>query len=126
MPLKIATVVFCSRLASSRWLQNHLLPCPFKYLTGIDCPGCGFQRSVIALIQGNLHKSLQLYPAAIPLLLFFSYGFADSWFNLDTPKHTIKRTLFVVIGALIMISYTVKLLNFYELYKTSALAAMWL
>jgi hypothetical protein len=123
MLIKTITM-FCSQPALFHWLQNHLLPCPFKYLTGIDCPGCGFQRSVIALIQGDFHKSIALYPAAIPLLMFFLYGFADKHFKLDNQNNTIKKTLFVVIGALIMISYTVKLLNFYELYKTSALAAM--
>jgi len=116
--------IFCGRLAFVNWLQNHLLPCPFKYLTGIDCPGCGFQRSIIALIQGDLHKSLTLYPAAIPLLLFFTYGFADNYFKLDTPKNAVKKTLFVAVGALILISYGVKLLGFYQIYKASALAAI--
>ncbi|MDB5130365.1 MAG: hypothetical protein JWR02_114, partial [Mucilaginibacter sp.] len=116
--------IFCSRLLSISWLQNHLLPCPFKYFTGIDCPGCGFQRSVIALIQGNLHQSLQLYPAAIPLLMFFSYGIADKYFKLDTAANIVKKTLFVVIGVVILISYALKLFRLYESYKGSALAAM--
>jgi hypothetical protein len=116
--------LFCSRLLSVGWLQNHLLPCPFKYITGIDCPGCGFQRSVIALVQGNLHQSLQLYPAAIPLLLFFAYGLADKYFKLDTSKNIIKKSLFVAIGFVILISYAVKLVGLYEHYHASALAAM--
>jgi hypothetical protein len=116
--------IFCSRLAFVNWLQNHLLSCPFKYLTGIDCPGCGFQRSVVALLQGELLKSLTLYPAAIPLLLFFAYGIADNYFKLDTPKNVVKKTLFVAIGALILISYGVKLWGFYQIYKASALAAI--
>lgn len=56
----------CSHLVFIQWLQHHLLTCPFKYLTGIDCPGCGFQRSLIALVQGNFHQSLALYPPTIP------------------------------------------------------------
>jgi hypothetical protein len=120
----IVLQIFCSWLTFVSWLQNHLLLCPFKYFTGIDCPGCGFQRSVIALIQGDLHRSLTLYPAAIPLLLFFVYGFADHYFKLDTPKNTLKKTLFVAIGALILISYSVKLWGFYQIYNASALAAI--
>ncbi|MBK7377164.1 MAG: DUF2752 domain-containing protein [Chitinophagaceae bacterium] len=27
------------------WLQQHQLPCLFRQLTHIDCPGCGMQRS---------------------------------------------------------------------------------
>lgn len=112
--------IFCSRLDFTNWLQNHLLPCPFKYLTGIDCPGCGFQRSVIALAQGNLYKSFQLYPAAIPLLLFFAYGLADKFFQLDNSKNHFKKTLFVITGAIILSSYGIKLWGLYSYYKASA------
>jgi hypothetical protein len=116
IPLKI----FCSQLLFINWLQNHLIPCPFKYLTGIDCPGCGFQRSVLALVQGNFHKSFVLYPAALPLLLFFAYGIADKIFRLDTSKNAIKKTLFVVIGFVILISYGIKIWGLYGHYKASA------
>src|ERR1700749_2042734 len=108
----------CSRLASISWLQDHLLRCPFKYLTGIDCPGCGFQRSVLALINGDLNKSLTLYPATIPLLIFFAYGIADKFFKLDTKNQLVKKTGFMLIGSLILISYTIKLWGLYHHYKT--------
>lgn len=118
--------VFCSRLLFINWLQNHLLPCPFKYLTGIDCPGCGFQRSVVALLRGDLHQSFKLYPPAIPLLLFFAYGIADSFFKWDTSKETVKKTLFMIIGSMVLVSYGVKLLGLYQHYNISALAVSWL
>jgi hypothetical protein len=110
----------CNHLAFFKWLQGHLIPCPFKYLTGIDCPGCGFQRSVLALVQGDLHQSFQLYPPAIPLLLFFAYGIADGFFKLDTKKGVVKKTLFILIGSMVMISYIIKLYHFYAIYKASA------
>jgi hypothetical protein len=112
--------IFCSRLVFINWLQNHLLRCPFKYLTGIDCPGCGFQRSVIALVQGNLYKSFVLYPAAIPLLLFFVYGIADKYFKLDTQNNTLKKIFFVITGTIILVSYCVKMWGLYGHYKISA------
>ena len=91
-----------------------MLPCPFKYLTGIDCPGCGFQRSVLALMQGDLHKSFDLYPPTIPLLIFFAYGIADRFFKLDTKNELVKKTGFMIAGTIVMVSYCVKL---YGLYK---------
>lgn len=112
--------IFCSQLVFLNWLQNHLIPCPFKYLTGIDCPGCGFQRSVLALIQGDLHKSFILYPPAIPLLMFFTYGLADKYFKLDNQKNNVKKMLFVVTGSIILISYGIKLWSLYGHYKASA------
>jgi uncharacterized protein DUF2752 len=116
----ISLHVFCCQLVFISRLQNHLIPCPFKYLTGIDCPGCGFQRSVIALLHGDLHKSFIFYPAAIPLLVFFTYGLADKYFKLDTSKDAIKKTLFVAIGLFILVSYTIKLWGLYGHYKASA------
>ncbi|MDB5121992.1 MAG: hypothetical protein JWP94_121 [Mucilaginibacter sp.] len=112
MPANVTILkIFCSRLLSITWLQNHLLPCPFKYITGIECPGCGFQRSVIALVQGHLHQSFTLYPASIPLLAFFTYGFADKRFNLDTPENTIKKTVSVLMGMMVLASYIIRLRN---------------
>jgi hypothetical protein len=95
------------------------LPCPFKYVTGIDCPGCGFQRSVVALIQGDLHQSFLLYPPAIPLLLFFAYGIADRLFKLDNKKEIVKKTGFIIMGTIIMVSYGIKMYHLYTYHKLS-------
>lgn len=120
MPLiPIVLHIFFGRVAFINWLQNHLIPCPFKYLTGIDCPGCGFQRAVLALIEGDFHKSFLFYPPAIPLLVFFAYGLADKYFKLDNSKNTIKKATFIVVGTIILASYTVKMFIFYEHYKAS-------
>ncbi|HWD90553.1 MAG TPA: DUF2752 domain-containing protein [Mucilaginibacter sp.] len=100
--------VFCSHLSFIEWLQNHLLACPFKKLTGIDCPGCGFQRSVLALMQGHLKDSLHLYPATIPLLLTAAYVLPDRKFHYDQ-RDTVKKILFYITGAIIIIAYLVKM-----------------
>jgi hypothetical protein len=112
--------IFCSRFTFINWLQNHLLRCPFKYLTGIDCPGCGFQRSVLALMQGNLLQSFKLYPAAIPLLLFFAYGIADKFLKLDNTSSIVKKSIFIITGSIILISYSIKICELYLHYKASA------
>jgi hypothetical protein len=121
MLLKVITIkIFCSRLVFINWLQNHLLPCPFKYLTGIDCPGCGFQRSVLALIRGDLHKSLTLYPAAIPLILLSIYLILDKYFKLDNSKNAVKKILFMIVGGIILTSYFIKMWTMIDRYKLSA------
>jgi hypothetical protein len=120
MPLiKFFKVKFILWLSFMNWLQNHLITCPFKYLTGIDCPGCGFQRSVLALIQGDLQKSFALYPPAIPLLLFFAYGIADKYFKLDTLRFPIRRSLFMLVGSIVLVSYAVKLWHMCSYHKLS-------
>lgn len=120
MLLIIINKYFCSQSVFIHWLQNHLIPCPFKYITGIDCPGCGFQRSVLSIVQGDLYKSFIVYPATIPLLLFFTYGLADKLFGLDTTKNSIKKFFFIITGAIIIGSYILKTYTLYNPYKASA------
>lgn len=55
------------------WLEKHLLRCPSKYYLQIDCPGCGMQRSLIALVKGDIVASLQLYPALLPIIFLITY-----------------------------------------------------
>lgn len=124
MPVFIALRLFCSRLLFVNWLQNNLLSCPFKYFTGIDCPGCGFQRAVMALIQGQWRASFLLYPPTIPLLLFFLYGIADAFFKLDNDKGTLKKALFIPVATIVFVSYAFKMWSIYHNYSTSIAAAM--
>ncbi len=50
------------------WLENHLFTCLFKAHLGIECPGCGTQRALIALLKGNLAESVHYHAALIPFL----------------------------------------------------------
>jgi len=101
--------MFYSKVAFFSWLQNHLVPCPFKYFTGIDCPLCGFQRALILLIKGNFYDSFILYPPAIPLLFFFAYGAANSIWKLDNNRYLAKKTLFMITGAIVLVNYGFKI-----------------
>ncbi len=51
------------------WLEHHLLSCFFKSHFGIECPGCGTQRSLIALLKGNIIESIQYHAAVIPFII---------------------------------------------------------
>jgi len=114
----------CSILLFYSWLQNHLIPCPFKYLTGIDCPGCGFQRAALALLQGHLNDSIQLYPPLIPIILFGCYCLADSFFKFGINKPTLKKNLFMLLGIIVFLSYGLKMWGLYHNYIISAFAVI--
>ncbi|MCQ2190293.1 MAG: DUF2752 domain-containing protein [Paludibacteraceae bacterium] len=53
--------------------QYALMPkCPVKFLTGLNCPGCGFQRAVHALLHGRFEEALKynlFFAYAVPYLL---------------------------------------------------------
>jgi len=100
--------ILCSYPDVIGWLQSHLLTCPFKRLTGIDCPGCGLQRSIIALLQGDLLKSIQLYPATIPLLFIALAGIFEKYLVFDKKRYII-RALYVFTCTVLAGSYIFKL-----------------
>ena len=52
-------------------LHYELLTCFWKQTTGIDCMGCGTQRSIISLLNGDLVESIALFPALIPMVVMF-------------------------------------------------------
>lgn len=89
--------------------DNFFLPCPFKYLTGYDCPGCGFQRSFLALLRGNLQESLHLYPATIPLLLTFLICLPVKYLT-PFKSDLLVKGMFLFSGSVVVISYLFRML----------------
>ena len=64
------------------------LPCPFHWLTGWDCPGCGATRLVLALAEGNLAAALAANPAlflASPFLAYLVLGEEWLWIRYGRP-----------------------------------------
>jgi hypothetical protein len=90
------------------WTEKYLLQCPFKQLTGRDCPGCGFQRSVIALLKGNLAESFHFYPATIPILLLALFLLLKIKFQFPQTKK-ISQVLFALVALTVMVSYAFKI-----------------
>ncbi len=89
-------------------MKTYLLRCPIKRFLGIDCPGCGFQRSVLALAEGDLANSIKLYPPTIPLIALLLFTIVHLKFDLKQGASIIK-ILFVGISLLIVINYIYKI-----------------
>lgn len=92
------------------WLKHHLITCPFKSLTGIDCPGCGIQRSILALVQGDFLQSLKLYPATIPIIALFGFTIIHLKFEVKNGAFFIKM-LYIAITLIIVTNYIYKILT---------------
>lgn len=88
--------------------EHHMIPCPFKMMTGYDCPGCGMQRALIELINGNVCISIKFYPALIPLIIMFVFLFIHLKFEVRNGAKMLKL-LFIANGSIISISYLIKL-----------------
>jgi hypothetical protein len=50
-------------------LETYMLPCLNKKIFGVDCLGCGMQRSISLLLKGDFVAAFYMYPAIYPLLL---------------------------------------------------------
>jgi Protein of unknown function (DUF2752) len=94
----------------AQWLHNHMLECTSKKYLHIECPGCGLQRSFIALLQGNFMQSLQLHPATIPLMATIIITALHLIFKFNNGAAYIK-TLFIITAILTAIFYIYKTLT---------------
>lgn len=62
--------VFCIAAAVALYVWNpakHAAfpPCPFHYLTGLYCPGCGSLRALHGLLHGRLVEAISLNPLMV-------------------------------------------------------------
>ena len=53
-------------------IEDFMLPCLNKKLFGIECLGCGMQRSLGLIIQGDFIGAFRMYPAIYTLILMFA------------------------------------------------------
>jgi len=90
------------------WLKHHMLTCPSKHFFHIDCPGCGLQRSIIELLEGNLLESFKLYPATIPILFCFIFTALHLKFKFKYGPEIIKGA-YILSVLIIVISYVYKI-----------------
>lgn len=72
--ITVLTLVYRSNPATSGLFP----PCPFLWLTGFYCPGCGSLRAFHQLLHGNLRAAFAFNPFAVLAFPFLAYGSA-SW-----------------------------------------------
>jgi hypothetical protein len=104
----IFLISFYSR--SLQWLNAHLLTCPSRKFLHLECPGCGFQRSVLALLAGDWAGSFRLYPATLPLLALWAYAIAHLRFQFNQGARVIKY-LQLFAASVILAFYIYKVVN---------------
>ena len=50
-------------------------PCPFRFFTGLTCPGCGTTRALHQLMHGHFVAAFMLNPLLLLALPFLLYAF---------------------------------------------------
>ena len=91
------------------WLEKHQFPCWYKKYFGIDCPGCGMQRSIIELFKGNFIESFKLYPALIPTVILLSTLLLHLKFKFKYGAK-ILTWMFILVVLIVVISFMYKMI----------------
>lgn len=50
-------------------IRNITIPCFFKYITNIPCPGCGLTRSILSILNLDLISAIKYNILGIPLFI---------------------------------------------------------
>ncbi len=88
--------------------EDYMLPCLNKQLFGLDCMGCGMQRSIALLLNGDFIAAFQMCPAIYSLIALVGVIFLNYFRNF---KYGYK-----IIIILALINASLILGNF--IYKT--------
>lgn len=91
-------------------LKDFMLPCLNKRLLGVDCPGCGMQRSVDLLLHGEFVAAFQMFPAIYTLIPLFILIASNKVFNMKV-DHRFIIVLSIASVALILINFIFKFIH---------------
>ncbi|MFB9052281.1 DUF2752 domain-containing protein [Formosa undariae] len=89
-------------------IEDYMLPCLTKKLFGYDCLGCGLQRAISLIYNGQLIEAFKMYPAIYTLLILVIFLIVTI-FRTIKHQEAIKKWLFIINIAIILISYFIKL-----------------
>lgn len=92
------------------WLESHMISCSYKKYFGLECPGCGMQRSFIELLKGNVYESFILYPPLTTTLLLVIYLILHLIFKFKNGANIIK-IIFIINASIVVLNYIYKLLT---------------
>lgn len=93
------------------WLELHQLGCPFREHFGVACPGCGFQRSFLLLLNGNIWGSMVRFPAMLPFLSTWIYLIAHLIFRFPNGARNLI-VLYGITAALVIANFVTRVILF--------------
>jgi hypothetical protein len=97
-----AALVGCVALAVVEPSDGGLVLCPFRAVTGLDCPGCGMTRAVGQLTRGRIAAAADYNLAltlVVPALLYLYGRRVAAAFGRDLPALRPGRVTSIVLVA---------------------------
>ena len=101
------------------YLLQLPIQCPFKWLTGFPCPGCGGTRVLVALLHGQFIEALSINPLSVLVILFAIAApiwlFVDCYNNTNTLQRVMREkwsnNVTYIVAVIILINW---MLNLYK------------
>jgi len=87
--------------------EDYMLPCLNKKMFGIECMGCGLQRSISLVLQGELKEAFFMYPAVYSLIVLFGV-ITFSFFKSFKYSNKIITILAITNGVIIVGNFIFK------------------
>lgn len=89
-------------------MEKYMLPCMNKSIFGIECPGCGLQRSFLMLCEGRFVDAFFMFPAiytTIAFVMLIGLHFTDR------SRNYVKAIIWTAIanGTITIVSYILKM-----------------
>ena len=102
--------------------NSFFIPCPFKLISGYNCPGCGSQRALHQLLHGNVEAAFRLNPLLILSIPLIAYGLGTkihNWLYDSTVRfHLFYNKVFIyTYFSIAVIYWVVRNLSFYPFDK---------
>lgn len=90
--------------------EDYMIPCLNKKLFGFECFGCGLQRAVSLLFQGEFVAAFKMYPAIYTLIILFILIGINFFYKFKIANRMIN-ILAIVSVITIVLSYIIKLVT---------------
>lgn len=93
-------------------IEDYMLPCLNKKLFGVDCMGCGLQRSLAFILKGEFIEAFYMYPAIYTLILLFLVIAINTFKNFKYANKIIIilaiLNVVIIIGNFILKTFLIK------------------
>lgn len=87
-----------------------LYHCPFRYIFGVSCPGCGMTRALCAAVFSDFETAFSYHPL-FPLLIPAALYIGLRRFGLMAPSAKRDNTYILLFTALFILVYILRLIE---------------
>jgi len=91
-------------------LEDYMLPCFTKKYTGFECLGCGLQRAMALLLNGEFVAAFYMYPAIYTLIILV-VNIAVRFFYTFQYQTKLINSLTILNIVIIFVNYILKIIN---------------